>query len=199
MIFQPRFSVNSHTVHAVDMKLKNRVALITRGSSGIGRASAVAMARKETKIALTARRSEHCREALTEIESIRWRSTRPGWRHRRCYACRCMNRHHCRALGAPRHRSSQRRDQGRLRPYRGQHSGGMGTRPIHSNVRGTCLTVKYTIPIPREFPQGMISLQQRSASSTEVTNAILLLTSDEVSDITGSEIYDDETISLFQG
>jgi len=45
----------------------------------------------------------------------------------------------------------------------------------------------------------MISRQQRSASSAEVTNAILLLTSDEVSDITGSEIYDDETISFFQG
>ncbi len=52
------------------MKLKNKVALITGGSSGIGRATAVAMARDGAKIALTARRAERCQEAVEEIEGM---------------------------------------------------------------------------------------------------------------------------------
>ena len=55
------------------------------------------------------------------------------------------------------------------------------------------------IRIPREFPQGMIPLQQRSASSEEVANAVLFLASDEASYITGTEIYVDGALSLFQG
>ena len=52
------------------MKLKDRVALITGGSTGIGRAAAVAMAREGAKIALTARRAERCEEAVAEIEGL---------------------------------------------------------------------------------------------------------------------------------
>ncbi|MYC73345.1 MAG: SDR family NAD(P)-dependent oxidoreductase, partial [Gemmatimonadetes bacterium] len=52
------------------MKLKDRVALITGGSSGIGRAAAVAMAREGAHIALTARRAERCEEAVAEIEGL---------------------------------------------------------------------------------------------------------------------------------
>ena len=52
------------------MKLKDRVALITGGSSGIGRAAAVAMAREGANIALTARRAERCEEAVAEIEGL---------------------------------------------------------------------------------------------------------------------------------
>lgn len=55
------------------------------------------------------------------------------------------------------------------------------------------------IRIPREFPQGMIPLQQRPASSEEVANAILFLASEEASYVTGTEIYVDGALSLFQG
>ena len=55
------------------------------------------------------------------------------------------------------------------------------------------------IRIPREVPHGMIPLQQRAASSEEVANAILFLASDEASYITGTEMYVDGALSLFQG
>ena len=50
------------------MKLKDRVALITGGSSGIGRAAAVLMAQQGAKVAITARRAERCAEAVEAIE-----------------------------------------------------------------------------------------------------------------------------------
>ena len=55
------------------------------------------------------------------------------------------------------------------------------------------------IKIPREYPEGMIPLQQRPASSEEVANAILFLASNDASYVTGTEIYVDGALSLFQG
>ena len=54
-------------------------------------------------------------------------------------------------------------------------------------------------PHPREFPQGMIPLQQRAASAAEVANAILFLASDEASYITGTEMYVDGHCRCFRG
>jgi NAD(P)-dependent dehydrogenase (short-subunit alcohol dehydrogenase family) len=55
------------------------------------------------------------------------------------------------------------------------------------------------IKIPREYPEGMVPLQQRPASSEEVANVILFLASNEASYVTGTEIYVDGALSLFQG
>ena len=55
------------------------------------------------------------------------------------------------------------------------------------------------IKIPREYPEGMAPLQQRPASSEEVANAILFLASNDASYVTGTEIYVDGALSLFQG
>ena len=55
------------------------------------------------------------------------------------------------------------------------------------------------IKIPREYTEGMVPLQQRPASAEEVANAILFLASSEASYVTGTEIYVDGALSLFQG
>ena len=55
------------------------------------------------------------------------------------------------------------------------------------------------IRIPREFPQSVIPLQQPTARAEEVANAIVFLAADEASYITGTEVYVDGTLSLFQG
>ena len=55
------------------------------------------------------------------------------------------------------------------------------------------------IRIPREYPSGMIPLEQRAADSKEVATAILYLASDEASYVTGTEMYVDGALSLFQG
>ena len=245
------------------MKLKDKVALITGGSSGIGRAAALAMAREGAKIALTARRAERCQEAVDEIEGMGGETlvaaTVERW--------------------------------GRLDivvPNAGINGVFASIEDItpeewdqtqNINVRGTFLTVKYAIPhlraagagsivvvssvngnrifsnfgftsyscskaaqvtlakmaavelaqwdirinvvcpgwtktsigentfardidkikIPREYPEGMVPLQQRPASSEEVANAILFLASNDASYVTGTEIYVDGALSLFQG
>ncbi|MEE3257855.1 MAG: SDR family NAD(P)-dependent oxidoreductase [Candidatus Latescibacterota bacterium] len=260
------------------MKLQDRVALITGGSSGIGRATAVAMAREGAKVALTARRAERCQEAVEAIEGMGGEALAlPG---------DVANAEHVEALVAA---AVERWDRLDIAVANAGINGVFA--PIEDitpeewdqthdiNVRGTFLTAKYAIPhlreqgggsivvvssvngnrifsnfdftsyscskaaqvaftkmaavelaqwdirinvvcpgatktnigentfsrdidkirIPREFPQGMIPLQQRSASSEEVANAVLFLASDEASYITGTEIYVDGALSLFQG
>ena len=260
------------------MKLKDRVALITGGSSGIGRAAAVAMAREGANIALTARRAERCEEAVAEIEGLGGQALAlPG---------DVANAEHVAGLVAATVERWGRLDI--VVPNAGINGVFAPIEDItpeewdqthNINVRGTFLTVKYAIPhlraagggsivvvssvngnrifsnfgftsyscskaaqvtfakmaavelaqwdirinvvcpgatrtsigentfprnidnirIPREFPQGMIPLQQRAASAEEVANAILFLASDEASYITGTEMYVDGALSLFQG
>ena len=260
------------------MKLKDRVALVTGGSSGIGRASAVAMAREGAKIALTARRAERCAEAVAEIEGLGGQALAlPG---------DVANAEHVAGLVAATVERWGRLDI--VVPNAGINGVFAPIEDItpeewdqthHINVRGTFLSVKYAIPhlraagggsivvissvngnrifsnfgftayscskaaqvtfakmaavelaqwdirinvvcpgatqtsigentfprdldkirIPCEFPQGMIPLQQRAASAEEVANAIVFLASDEASYITGTEMYVDGALSLFQG
>ena len=260
------------------MKLKDKVALITGGSSGIGRAAAVAMARQGAKVALTARRAERCQEAVDEIEGMGGEALAlPG---------DVADAEHVEALVAATVERWGRLDI--VVPNAGINGVFAPIEDItpeewdqtqHINVRGTFLTVKYAIPhlraagggsivvvssvngnrifsnfgftsyscskaaqvtfakmaavelaqwairinvvcpgwtktsvggntfardidkikIPREYPEGMVPLQQRPASSEEVANVILFLASNEASYVTGTEIYVDGALSLFQG
>jgi len=260
------------------MKLKDKVALITGGSSGIGRAAAVAMAREGAKIALTARRARRCQEAVDEIEGMGGEALAlPG---------NVADAEHVEALVAATVERWGRLDI--VVPNAGINGVFAPIEDItpeewdqtqHINVRGTFLTVKYAIPhlraagggsivvvssvngnrifsnfgftsyscskaaqvtfakmaavelaqwairinvvcpgwtktsigentfardidkikIPREYPDGMVPLQQRPASSEEVANAILFLASNDASYVTGTEIYVDGALSLFQG
>lgn len=260
------------------MKLKDRVALITGGSSGIGRAAAVAMAREGANIALTARRAERCEEAVAQIEGLGGQALAlPG---------DVANAEHVAGLVAAAVERWGRLDivvpnagiNGVFAPIE-DLAPEEWDQTHNINVRGTFLPVKYAIPhlraagggsivvvssvngnrifsnfgftayscskaaqvtfakmaavelaqwdirvnvvcpgatktsigentfprnidqirIPREFPQGMIPLQQRAASAEEVANAIVFLASDEASYITGTELYVDGALSLFQG
>ena len=260
------------------MKLKDKVALITGGSSGIGRAAAVAMVREGAKVALTARRAERCQEAVDGIEGMGGEALAlPG---------DVADAEHVEALVAATVERWCRLDI--VVPNAGINGVFAPIEDItpeewdqtqHINVRGTFLTVKYAIPhlraagggsivvvssvngnrifsnfgftsyscskaaqvtfakmaavelaqwairinvvcpgwtktsvgentfardidkikIPREYPEGMVPLQQRPASAEEVANAILFLASSEASYVTGTEIYVDGALSLFQG
>ncbi|MFT5090932.1 MAG: NAD(P)-dependent dehydrogenase (short-subunit alcohol dehydrogenase family) [Candidatus Latescibacterota bacterium] len=260
------------------MKLKDKVALVTGGSSGIGRATAVAMAKEGAKVAITARRAERCQEAVEEIEKLGGEAMAlPGDVSQPAHVEKLVSE----TVGR----------WGRL-DIVVPNAGINGVfAPIEDitpeewdqtqaiNVRGTFLTVKYAIPhlraagggsivvvssvngnrifsnfgftayscskaaqvtftkmaavelaqwdirinvvcpgatntsigentfprdidkirIPRDYPNGPIPLQQRAASSEEVANAILFLASDEASYVTGTEMYVDGALSLFQG
>jgi NAD(P)-dependent dehydrogenase (short-subunit alcohol dehydrogenase family) len=52
------------------MRLKERVALITGGSQGIGRSIAIAFAKEGAKVVITARNEERLRETLEELKRI---------------------------------------------------------------------------------------------------------------------------------
>ena len=58
------------TIHLREREAMDRVALITGGSTGIGRATALAMARQGIKVAITARRVDRCKDAAEEIEGL---------------------------------------------------------------------------------------------------------------------------------
>jgi NAD(P)-dependent dehydrogenase (short-subunit alcohol dehydrogenase family) len=260
------------------MKLKDKVALITGGSSGIGRAAAVAMAREGAKVALTARRAERCQEAVDEIERMGGEALAlPGdvadAEHVEAHVAATVERWGRLDIVVPNAGIN-----GVLAPIE-DITPEEWDQTQNINVRGTFLTVKYAIPhlraagggsivvvssvngnrifsnfgftsyscskaaqvtfakmaavelaqwairinvvcpgwtktsigentfardidkikIPREYPEGMVPLQQRPASSEEVANVILFLASNEASYVTGTEIYVDGALSLFQG
>lgn len=260
------------------MTLKDRVALVTGGSTGIGRAAAELMARQGAKVALTARRAERCDAAAAEIEALGGEVltlagdvSEPA--HVQELVARTMDRW------------------GRLDIVVANAGVGGVLAPIEDltpeewdstqaiNMRGTFLTVKYAIPhlrangggsivivssvngsrifsnfgfaayscskaaqvafaktaalelaqwgirvnvvcpgatetsigensqrrgtesiqLRRDYPDGMIPLGQRSATPEEMGRAILYLASDEASYVTGTELYVDGALSLFQG
>ena len=260
------------------MKLKDRVALITGGSTGIGRAAAKAMAKEGAKVALTARRAERCDAAVKEIEVLGGEALAlPG---------DVANAGHIEKLVAATVERWGRLDvvvtnagvNGVFAPIE-ELTPEEWDQTQEINARGTFLTVKYAIPhlraagggsvvivssvngnrifsnfgftayscskaaqvtfakmaavelarwqirvnvvcpgatktsigentfprnidkirIKREFPEGMIPLGNRVADADEVAATILHLASDEASYITGTEIYVDGALSLFQG
>ena len=59
------------------LNFNSKVALVTGGSSGIGLATAVALADQGSHVWLLARREEQLRDALAELESHR-QSGEPG-------------------------------------------------------------------------------------------------------------------------
>ena len=260
------------------MILRDRVALVTGGSSGIGRATAVALAREGARVAITARRAKRCQEAALEIEEAGGEVLAlPG------------------DVSRPEHVEKLVADivarWGRLDMVV-PNAGINGVfAPIEEialeewnqtqsiNLGGTFLTVKYAIPhlrqagggsivivssvngnrifsnfgftpyscskaaqvafakmaavelaqwnirvnvvcpgatrtnirentfprnlekihVPREYPRGAIPLGNRAASSAEVAEVILFLLSEAASYITGTEVYVDGALSLFQG
>ncbi|MDP6111247.1 MAG: SDR family NAD(P)-dependent oxidoreductase [Planctomycetota bacterium] len=260
------------------MKLKDKVALITGGSSGIGKAAAIAMAKEGAKIAITARRVERLDEAASEIMELGGDAL--------ALAGDVAEADHVQKLVDETVAKWGRLDivvpnagiNGVFAPIE-EITSEEWDQTHHVNVRGTFLTVKYSIPhlresgggsiivissvngnrifsnfgfaaysaskaaqvaftkmaamelaqwnirvnvvcpgatktsigentfprnidkirIPREYPSGMIPLEQRAADSKEVATAILYLASDEASYVTGTEMYVDGALSLFQG
>lgn len=260
------------------MKLKDRVALVTGGSTGIGRAAAMLLAGEGARVAITARRAERCRAAVAAIEDLGGEAL--------FLAGDVSEPDHVREL--VRHAVER---WGRLDIVVANAGIGGAMAPIEDltpeewdttqavNMRGTFLTVKYAIPhlrdggggsvvvvssvngsrifsnfgyaayssskaaqvafaktaalelarwkirvnvlcpgatdtsidenvqvrnldrirLPREYPEGMIPLGQRSATPEEMGRAILYLASDDASYVTGTELYVDGALSLFQG
>ena len=137
------------------MKLKDKVALITGGSSGIGRAAAVAMAREGAKVALSARRAERCQEAADEIEGMGGEALAlPG---------DVADAEHVKALVAATVERWSRLDivvpnagiNGVLAPIE-DITPEEWDQTQNINVRGTFLTVKYAIPHLRAAGGGSV-------------------------------------------
>jgi len=54
------------------MKLDDKVAIITGGNSGIGKATAVLFASEGARVCITGRDEERCREVVEEIKKAKY-------------------------------------------------------------------------------------------------------------------------------
>ncbi len=138
-----------------EMRFKDKVALVTGGSSGIGKATALLMAREGAKVAINARGEARCEEALEEIRALGGEAL--------ALAGDISDPAHVEQLGR------QTTDRwGRLDIVVANAGVNGVFAPIEEltveewdqthaiNVRGTFLTVKYAIPPLRESGGGSI-------------------------------------------
>jgi len=56
----------------MDLNLKNKVALVTGGSTGIGRAIAGTLAKEGAKVLIVARKENELKESASQHENIGW-------------------------------------------------------------------------------------------------------------------------------
>lgn len=260
------------------MRAKGKVAFVTGGSSGIGRATAMALAREGARVAIMARRAKRCEEATRVIEdaggevlSVPGDVSCPGEVEKSVGATVAKwGRLDIVVANAGINGVFAPIDEITLEEWNQTHG---------INIGGTFLTAKYSVPhlrqagggsivvvssvngnrifsnfgfcayasskaaqvsfakmaavelaqsnirvnvvcpgatitniaestyprhldrigIPREYPAGSIPLGNRAATAEEIADLIVFLISDEARYITGTEIYADGALSLFQG
>src|SRR5258705_9320949 len=69
-LLRPRRGDDQHRRRIMtELRFKNRVALVTGGSSGIGRASAVALAAQGARVIIAGRRADRLAEVVGRIQS----------------------------------------------------------------------------------------------------------------------------------
>ena len=57
----------------MDLGIKNKIALVTGGASGIGKAIAADLALEGATVIITSRSDKKLKDALTELKKINWK------------------------------------------------------------------------------------------------------------------------------